>query len=85
VSAAVRIGVGSSDRSRANAFFGLPKIWGFDPLLTSVWTAHTTQPLSPLFHPPIELASGGPRGCLDLDRRIDLAAICFGVIVDLHV
>ena len=67
------------------AFFGLPKIWGFDPLLTSVWTAHTTQPPSPLFHPPIELASGGPRGCLDLDRRIDLAAICFGVIVDLHI
>jgi len=33
------------------------KIRSFDPLLTTVLTAHPTQPLSPLFHPPVERAA----------------------------
>ena len=45
------------DGSRLSALFGLAQISGFDPPLTTVCTTHTTQPLSPLLHPPVQLAS----------------------------
>jgi hypothetical protein len=61
------------------------KIRSFDPPLASIGPAYPTQPLLPFFHPPIERAASGPRCCLDFDRRVDFAAICFGVVIDLHI
>jgi hypothetical protein len=43
--------------------------------LTAASTAYSTPPFLPFFHPPIELASSRPRGCLHFDRRIDFATI----------
>jgi len=74
-----------NDKPRLFALFHRTKIGGFDPLLTTIWTAHTAQPLLPLFHPPIERASNGPRCRLHLDRWVDLTAIGFGVVIDLHI
>ena len=34
------------------------KISGFDPPLTTVWTAYPTDPLLAFLHPPIELPGG---------------------------
>ena len=55
------------------------KINSSDPSLTAVWTAYPAQPLLALFHPPIELASSGPRGCLNFNRWIDCTAIRLAV------
>ena len=46
-----------NDKPRLSALFRRTKIRSFDPLLTTVLTAHPTQPLSPLFHPPVERAA----------------------------
>jgi hypothetical protein len=53
--------------------------------LTAVCTADATPPFLPFFHPPIELASFRPCGHLDLDRRIDFSAICFGTLLQVIV
>ena len=54
---------------------GRTKINSSYPALLTVRTAYPTQPLLPLFHPPIELAGLRPRGSLHLDRRIHFAPI----------
>jgi hypothetical protein len=51
------------------------KINSFDPTLTAVFAAYPTQPLLALFHPPIELTTWRPRGCLDLDGWVDYTAV----------
>jgi hypothetical protein len=53
--------------------------------LTAVCAAYPTEPLLPLFDPPIELASFRPHGRLDLDGWIDFAAICLGQVLHLVV
>jgi hypothetical protein len=53
--------------------------------LPAVRTTYATPPFLSLFHPPIELASIRPRGRLHLDRRIYLAAICCGTLLQLVV
>jgi hypothetical protein len=60
---------------------GRTKISSFDPMLPAVFALHTTQPLLALFHPPIELASWGPRGRLDLDRWVDYTAVSFSKLL----
>jgi hypothetical protein len=60
-----------------------PKINSFDPPSATVCTAYPTPPFLPFFHPPIELTSRRPRGCLDLDRWINSSAIHFRKL--LHV
>jgi hypothetical protein len=65
--------------------FGRTKINSPDPPLPAVCTAYATPPFLPLFHPPIELASFRPCGCLHLDRRIDFSAICFGALLHLGI
>jgi hypothetical protein len=42
-------------------------------------------PFLPFFHPPIELASSGPSGRLDLDGWVDFAAICFGDLLQVSI
>ena len=54
-------------------------------MLTAIRTAYPTQPFLPFFHPPIELASFRPGSRLHLDRRIDIAAICCGMLLQLVV
>jgi hypothetical protein len=58
--------------------------------LPAVSAAYPTRPFLPFFHPPIELASLGPGGCVHLDRRINCSAICFGtplhmVVAEIHI
>jgi hypothetical protein len=52
------------------------KINSSDPPLTTVCTAYPAPPLLPFLYPPIEVTGFRPRSRLDLDRRIDFAAIC---------
>jgi hypothetical protein len=54
-------------------------------LLTAVWTAYPSQPLLALFDPPVELASSGPRGCLNLDGRIHFPTIRFAVLTRIEI
>jgi hypothetical protein len=66
------------------------KINSSDPPLTAVCTAYATPPFPPFFHPPIELASFRPGGRVDLDWRIDFAAIGSGdllqvIIAEIHI
>jgi hypothetical protein len=61
------------------------KISSSDPPLAAVYTADSTEPLQPVLHPPIELASMRPRGSLQLDRRIDFAAIRFFVLTRIKI
>jgi hypothetical protein len=65
--------------SDGSGFARRTKINSSDPSLTAVWTAYPAQPLLALFHPPIELASSGPRGCLNFNRWIDCTAIRLAV------
>jgi hypothetical protein len=37
------------------------------------------------FDPPVELASSGPRGCLNLDGRIHFPAIRFAVLTRIEI
>jgi hypothetical protein len=58
--------------------------------LPAVLASYPAEPLLTLFDPPIELASSGPRGRPHQDRRIDLAAIRFGmlphlVVAEIHI
>src|SRR5215211_727203 len=62
-----------------------PKISCFDPPLRAIWTPDSAKPLPAFLHPPVELATGRPCGCLDLNRRIDLAAIGFAVLTRIEV
>jgi hypothetical protein len=62
--------------------FGWTKIRSLDPLLPTVWTAYSPQPLLALLDPPMELASSRQRGWLNLDRRIDRSAVDFAVLTD---
>ena len=72
-------------KSRSIAF-GQTKISSSDPPSTAVCTAYATEPLLPFFHPPIELPSSGPGGCLYLDRRINCTAISVAVLawIEIH-
>jgi hypothetical protein len=45
----------------------------------------TAQPLLTVFDPPIELASARPRGGLDLDGRVNFAAICCGQVLQFGI
>ena len=74
-----------NDKPWSSGLFGWPKIRSFDPSLTAVWTAHPSQPLLALFDPPVELASSGPRGCLNLDGRIHFPAIRFAVLTRIEI
>jgi hypothetical protein len=56
-----------------------------DPPLLAVSTACPSEPFPPFFHPPIELAAWRPCCRLDLDRRIHLTSICFGVLTRLEI
>jgi hypothetical protein len=56
-----------------------------DPPLTAVGTAYAPPPLLTFFDPPINLASLRPRGCLDLDGRIDLSTISLGTLLHFAV
>jgi len=51
------------------------------PPLTTVRTAYPAEPFLPVIHPPIEMASFGPRGRLYLDRWIDFPAISLGTLL----
>ena len=73
------------DRPRLPALLGLAKINSLDPSLTSVGTSYTAKPLLALFDPPVELASSGPRGCLNLDGRIHFPAIRFAVLTRIEI
>jgi hypothetical protein len=73
------------DGSRLSVSSDRTKISGFNPLLATVWTAYTAEPLSSFYDPPVERAAGGPGCCLELDRRIHLTSIGFGVVIDLHI
>ncbi|HEX3198230.1 MAG TPA: hypothetical protein VHR39_11840 [Propionibacteriaceae bacterium] len=53
--------------------------------MTAVWTAYPTYPLLAFLHPPIECAARRPRGCLDLDGRVDLSAIGFAVLTRIEI
>src|SRR5829696_3888364 len=66
-SVSMRRTTSDNDKPWSSGLFGWPKIRSFDPSLPAVWTAHPSQPLLALFDPPVELASSGPRGCLNLD------------------
>ena len=46
--------------------------------MTTVRIAYPAQPLQPVLHPPIDLTTWRPYSRLDLDRRIDFAAITLG-------
>jgi hypothetical protein len=74
-----------NDKPWSSGLFGWPKIRSFDPSLTAVWTAYPSQPLLALFDPPVELASSGPRGCLNLDGRIHFPAIRFAVLTRIEI
>jgi hypothetical protein len=74
-----------NDKPWSSGLFGWPKIRSFDPSLTAVWTAHPSQPLLALFDPPVELASSGPRGCLNLDGRIHFPTIRFAVLTRIEI
>jgi hypothetical protein len=69
-----------NDKPWSSRLFWWPKIRSFDPSLTAVWTAYPSQPLLALFDPPVELASSGPRGRLNLDGRLHFPAIRFAVL-----
>jgi hypothetical protein len=53
--------------------------------LTAVCTAYPTPPFLPFFHPPIELASMRPGGRVNLDHRVDFAAVCCGQVLHLGI
>jgi hypothetical protein len=74
-----------NDKPWSSRLFGWPKIRSFDPSLTAVWTAYSPQPLLALFDPPVELASSGPPGCLNLDGRIHFPAIRFAVLTRIEI
>ena len=74
-----------NDKPWSSGLFGWPKIRSFDPSSTAVWTAYPSQPLLALFDPPVELASSGPRGCLNLDGRIHFPAIRFAVLTRIEI
>ena len=57
------------------------KINSSDPPLTAVSAAYLAEPFLPVIHPPIEMASFGPRGRLYLDRWIDFPAISLGTLL----
>jgi hypothetical protein len=61
------------------------KINSSDPPLTAVRTAYASEPLLPFFHPPMKLASFQPCGRLYVDGRVDLSAICCGMLLHLFV
>jgi hypothetical protein len=61
------------------------KINSSDPPLTAVRTASASEPLLPFFHPPVKLASFQPCGRLYVDGRVDLSAICCGMLLHLSV
>jgi hypothetical protein len=65
-----------NNEPRSSALSGPTKVSSFDPLLTTIGTAHRAQPLLPFFHPPVELASMRPHGRLHLDRRKDACSLC---------
>jgi hypothetical protein len=78
----------NDERQRQAIVSGLvdwPKIRSFDPSLTAVWTAYPSQPLLALFDPPVQLASSGPRGCLNLEGRIHFPAIRFAVLIRIEI
>jgi hypothetical protein len=61
------------------------KIDSSDPPLSTVLTAYPAPPRLALFDPPIELAARRPCGRLDLDRRIDFAAVRFTVLARIEI
>jgi hypothetical protein len=61
------------------------KINSFDPPLPAVSTAYPAPPLSPFFHPPIQLTSFRPRRYLDLNRRVNYTAICCGKLLQVGI
>jgi hypothetical protein len=56
-----------------------------DPALLTVSTAYPAPPLPPFSYPPIKMPSLGPRGHLNLYRRINHSAVCFAVLAGIEV